>query len=723
MRDGYRDALCALLLVAIGTLFFADVVFRGTNFQFRDVYPYHMPIERVVRAAIERGDLPLWNSYSANGQPMAANPAYEVFYPPQWLTWVGPFLRGFALHVLLHVYLALLGMFAMLRALALGRPASMFGALSFGLGGFLLGTMAFLPTFFSWAWAPAIGWALLRLRQAPSRRRVAVAAVVMAMPLLIVEPFSLLQMGLLVVVGGLRPPEQPAGGRRYLAAAVVLAGLLAAVQLLPMVDFVRDTVRVRGLPFGMMIHWSMQPLRPLELFSPWVFRSVGGGYWRGVPYLVSLYAGVFVAILAIAGWVARVRGALASGLILIVSYLLAIGDHTPLWSLLYRIGIRSLRYPEKFAAMGVVTMIVFAAFVADAIDRGDMRLRRIARIVAIVVCVALLCPRAGILALLIAAGWVAVLFLPRKAAYAIALLLLWADFGILSREVAPRMPASFFTRPALVDALDRDVGNYAIFHRGEWTQQTETQRYEVVSPAWFSRNALRPITPALWGLRSALEADSDETGLTVTHELLEAMKRLGNEGHPGWSEPFMAMANVRYVFDYRPFDDAQREANGHPEVWRPVRIRRAPGQGRYWFARTLVPARTQDELLASLRSMPDVRGTAFVPWTPFSPAPARVVSVKETTNGARLDVESSGRALLVITVTRHRGWQATIDGAPAELLPANVAFQALAVPAGRHQIELRYRNPLVAVGAVISLLAILACAWMAIVGLKPLRSG
>jgi hypothetical protein len=200
MSERRRDALCALLLVAIGTLFFADVVFRGTNFQFRDAYPYHMPIERAVRAAIEQGELPLWNPLFANGQPMAANPAYEVFYPPQWLTYFGPFLRGFALHILLHVYLALLGMYALLRALALGRPASLFGALSFGLGGFLLGTVAFLPTFFSWAWAPAIGWALLRLLHAPSRRRFALAALVMAMPLLIVEPFFLLQIGFVVMV-------------------------------------------------------------------------------------------------------------------------------------------------------------------------------------------------------------------------------------------------------------------------------------------------------------------------------------------------------------------------------------------------------------------------------------------------------------------------------------------------------------------------------------------
>jgi len=273
------------------------------------------------------------------------------------------------------------------------------------------------------------------------------------------------------------------------------------------------------------------------------------------------------------------------------------------------------------------------------------------------------------------------------------------------------MPRSFFQPPGMIEALG-PAGGVTIFHRGEWTQRDEARRYGRVSAGWLARNALRPYTPELWGLRTALEADYDETALLATHDLLDAMQRAAAADIPGWSEPFMALSNVTHVLDYRPSDLALREAGGHPEVWRPVRIRRVPNQSRYWFARAIVAARTQDELIAALERSDDVRGFAFVPWTPFIPASGRVVRVRERSNEVVLDVESAGRALLVLTVTRDAHWRATIDGAPAALQPANVAYVALEVPAGMHHVELRYRNPWIAAGAAISAAAILALfAW------------
>ena len=52
------------------------------------------------------------------------------------------------------------------------------------------------------------------------------------------------------------------------------------------------------------------------------------------------------------------------------------------------------------------------------------------------------------------------------------------------------------------------------------------------------------------------------------------------------------------------------------------------------------------------------------------------------------------------------GWEATIDGKSAALEPWGGAFQAVAVPAGEHTVEFRYRSRLLALGGGISVAAL-----------------
>ena len=188
-----NDRRAVALLIAIATLFFADVLFLGYNFWFRDLFVYHFPMKMIVRDTIARGEFPWWNPFFGGGQPMAANPAYEIFYPLQWLIFVGSYPFGFALHIVAHVYIAILGAYAFLRAIPLRIPAAMFGALSFAFSGFLLGTMTNLPTFFVWSWAGVVGWAILR-------GTIAQTAMALAMPLLVFEPVSLFQLFALAIV-------------------------------------------------------------------------------------------------------------------------------------------------------------------------------------------------------------------------------------------------------------------------------------------------------------------------------------------------------------------------------------------------------------------------------------------------------------------------------------------------------------------------------------------
>jgi hypothetical protein len=88
---------------------------------------------------------------------------------------------------------------------------------------------------------------------------------------------------------------------------------------------------------------------------------------------------------------------------------------------------------------------------------------------------------------------------------------------------------------------------------------------------------------------------------------------------------------------------------------------------------------------------------------PAAPAGRKRLEVLDQRPGrVLLAVERDAPGWLVALLTRFPGWRATVDGRPAPLYRANVAFTAVPVPAGRHRVELDYRPASVRWGLAIS---------------------
>ncbi len=73
----------------------------------------------------------------------------------------------------------------------------------------------------------------------------------------------------------------------------------------------------------------------------------------------------------------------------------------------------------------------------------------------------------------------------------------------------------------------------------------------------------------------------------------------------------------------------------------------------------------------------------------------------------RLEARLSHDGFVVLVEAYDPGWHATVDGRPARVLRANLAFRAIPVPAGEHVLELVYRPTPLRLGGSISLLALL----------------
>jgi hypothetical protein len=77
-----------------------------------------------------------------------------------------------------------------------------------------------------------------------------------------------------------------------------------------------------------------------------------------------------------------------------------------------------------------------------------------------------------------------------------------------------------------------------------------------------------------------------------------------------------------------------------------------------------------------------------------------------TLNSMGVLVQAKREAWLVVTETWDRDWRATIDGRPADVLPANYAQRGVRVPAGSHSVRFTYEPAMFRAGLLVATLSV-----------------
>ena len=84
---------------------------------------------------------------------------------------------------------------------------------------------------------------------------------------------------------------------------------------------------------------------------------------------------------------------------------------------------------------------------------------------------------------------------------------------------------------------------------------------------------------------------------------------------------------------------------------------------------------------------------------------AKILNSKFSAQSVDADVDATEPSLVVVAQSYYHDWRVEIDGRPAPVLRANVAFQAVQVPAGKHRLHFFYQDRAFQVGTTISELA------------------
>jgi hypothetical protein len=130
--------------------------------------------------------------------------------------------------------------------------------------------------------------------------------------------------------------------------------------------------------------------------------------------------------------------------------------------------------------------------------------------------------------------------------------------------------------------------------------------------------------------------------------------------------------------------------------------------GNAWFVDKVVPAATPDEEIAFLGSV-DLRHQAVIgkDMPAVTAAPADSADVITLTayapNELRYHYTASADRLAVFSEIYYpEGWKAKVDGAPVDVLRADWTLRAAALPAGEHDLVMRFEPTSYRIGANIS---------------------
>lgn len=325
---------------------------------------------------------PLWNPFIEGGLPYVAAMHGDIFYPTFLLRMALPTDAAMTWEFVIHLFLCGLFTFLFLRAWRFGFYASLIGGIAYMLGGSIAGYASpghdgklFVSTML-----PAA--LLLLTRGVRDGRAWAWGGLTVVVGLAVLSPHPQLLQYMLLTSGAFalyiafaehpgigRLPRGVAVRRLGLAAgAVVLGGLIGAIQYLPVIEYTPWSPRAGGHDYATATSYSFPIEETLNMYWP-QFSGILSSYWgRNSIHLHSDYFGVVVLMLfgAAFGQLARstqrsfrtfwiVTGAIA--------LLWAYGGFTPFFHIILAIvpGTKYFRAPSTIIYVAAFSMAVLAS--------------------------------------------------------------------------------------------------------------------------------------------------------------------------------------------------------------------------------------------------------------------------------------------------------------------------------------------------------------------------
>lgn len=730
---GRADLLAILVWSAAVTIVFRDcLIFGGALFYF-DVTELNYPYRAFLFRELGAHRLSFWLPNLYCGLPLFSESQAGYFHPlkyflyPWMETW-----RAFNLDTVLSVWIAGAGAYGWLRR-HVGSVGALAGASIVGLGGYTWAHLIHTSMINALASVPFAIWAMESAWEGGRFRAMSLGAVALAFQVFAGHlQDTILTCTALGVYNLIRAfGEQTPRARLHVlgtaAGMVALAGLISAVQWVPSKELLDRSPRAGGLTWDDLTYGSWHP----QLLPSIVLHEVYGTRARDTDWMDGFFpyhemdsylglVGLFLAAVGAGAWRDRWVGSWI--IVGTIGALLMLGRFTFLMDNLHRVPILgSSRIPVRFHLWVTMAVAAVAAVGVDRLARpGQVRLRPAARAIAVLVAasLAVACvtywpavfessrwPRAehrikfgwlsnqlaigliGNTALIMTCGFAAsraaVATDPRRrAAWASILpVLAMVDMAITHRDDIPTVPPWYWsTPPESVNRIRADPSLIRIYGEGTYSSG---EPGHASKPIDFTvvRETVAWSLPAAWDIPST----GGETPILSRRRF-----RFGE-----WQTPARYdLEGLSHVLSTTPSTErlGPGEKVGAAYIHRnPRAIPRARLVGSPLYADD---ERSAASALKALGDDAKSRVVVEDPTRPMAPSLAASGSariVREIPDRVEVRTESEGDAYLLLSDTYDPGWSATVDGHPAAVRPANIAFRAVFLTKGTHDVVFTYR--------------------------------
>lgn len=381
-RRGRRDAVAISALALLVIIFFHSALLGGEQFFAGDTYRFFYPLKKMAADLVRAGKAPVWNPLVHSGMPLHAAIQAAVFYPFSVLFYVLPFDFAFKCYVALHVFLAAVGTYFLMRRWRLDAVPAALAGIVYAFSGYMISFIDGLNIFSSIAWAPVVFLLFERAIEKPAVAPVVIAALALSAQTLAGDPvsgyYTLLLcvaywMVTIVTTAVRRRPRRETLSRIFVLPAIaVVVFCLCYVQIGPSQELTRYSTRTAAMSLDKATVHPIEPLRLLTLFVPYLFGNPleniydwGRIFAPHFPLVRSLYIGALsLLLIPIAIVVFKEKRVHFFTGVLFVSLLLSLGKYTPIYGILYKFlpMFDRFRYPTKAFFLVTFAGAVLAGF-------------------------------------------------------------------------------------------------------------------------------------------------------------------------------------------------------------------------------------------------------------------------------------------------------------------------------------------------------------------------